>query len=378
MRKICVVTGTRAEYGLLKPLLSKIKADNELQLQLVVTGMHLSPEFGLTYREIEEDGFIIDEKVEMLLSSDTSMGVAKAMGLATISFADSFNRLKPDIVVILGDRFEMLAVAQTALVMQIPIAHISGGEITKGAIDDSIRHALTKLSNLHFVANEEYRERVIQLGENPKYVWDVGDLGAENIKNIPVLNKNELEKYYGFEMNNIFLVTFHPPTLEIDNIKKYIDNLFMALDKFNDYKIIFTKSNADNLGRYINERIESYESIRENVSVYSSLGAVKYLSTLKYSRVVIGNSSSGIVEAPLFGIPTVNIGKRQEGRAQSNTIINTDYSSSGITNAIKKALDSKFDYIDLKYEDNNTSNRIIKILNEVSLSHLKIKEFYDR
>lgn len=374
MRKICVVTGTRAEYGLLKPLLSKIKADDELQLQLVVTGMHLSPEFGLTYREIEEDGFIIDEKVEMLLSSDTSMGVAKAMGLATISFADSFNRLKPDIVVILGDRFEMLAVAQTALIMQIPIAHIHGGEVTLGAYDDAIRHSITKMAQWHFVSSKQHQKRVIQLGEQPSSVFDVGALGIENIKKLPLLNKQQIYQQLGLkEDRSTFLVTYHPETTT-ENTKLGLEALCTVLDKYQHYNIVITKANADNGGREINQHLESYALKHGNVHLFDSLGQLRYLSLLQYTAVVIGNSSSGLIEVPYFDIPTVNIGERQLGRECPKSVIHCELNEDSIEQAIKDALiyDKGYEYI---FGSGDTSEKILKVLQDKTLT--TAKEFYD-
>lgn len=374
MRKICVVTGTRAEYGLLKPLLSKIKADHELQLQLVVTGMHLSPEFGLTYREIEGDGFIIDEKVEMLLSSDTSMGVAKAMGLATISFADSFNRLKPDIVVILGDRFEMLAVAQTALVMQIPIAHIHGGEVTLGAYDDAIRHSITKMAKWHFVSSKQHQKRVIQLGEQPSSVFNVGALGIENIKKLPLLNKQQINQQLGLkEDRSTFLVTYHPETTT-ENTKVGLEALCTVLDKYQHYNIVITKANADNGGREINQHLESYALKYDNVHLFDSLGQLRYLSLLQYTAVVIGNSSSGLIEVPYFDIPTVNIGNRQLGRECPKSVIHCELNEDSIEQAIKDALiyDKGYEYI---FGSGNTSEKILTVLQDQTLT--TAKEFYD-
>lgn len=374
MRKICVVTGTRAEYGLLKPLLSKIKADDELQLQLVVTGMHLSPEFGLTYREIEEDGFIIDEKVEMLLSSDTSMGVAKAMGLATISFADSFNRLNSDIVVILGDRFEMLAVAQTALVMQIPIAHIHGGEVTLGAYDDAIRHSITKMAQWHFVSSKQHQKRVIQLGEQPSSVFNVGALGIENIKKLPLLNKQQIYQQLGLkEDRSTFLVTYHPETTT-ENTKLGLEALCTVLDKYQHYNIVITKANADNGGREINQHLESYALKHGNVHLFDSLGQLRYLSLLQYTAVVIGNSSSGLIEVPYFDIPTVNIGERQLGRECPKSVIHCELNEDSIEQAIKDALiyDKGYEYI---FGSGDTSEKILKVLQDKTLT--TAKEFYD-
>lgn len=374
-RKICIVTGTRAEYGLLTNLMKQIQGEEGFQLQLVVTGMHLSPEFGSTYKQIELDGFRIDEKVEMLLSSDTASGVVKSMGLAMIGFADVFERLMPDLIVVLGDRFEILAVAQTALVMNIPIAHISGGEITEGAIDDSIRHAITKLSSLHFPANDEYKRRIIQLGEQPNRIFVVGDPGVENIRKMNYASQFELEDYFGFNLSKLFLITFHPTTLEPSMAKSQLTELFLALDEFKDYNIIFTKSNADSDGRIINEMIDEYTAKNNTrVKSYFSLGQKRYLSTLKIAKVVIGNSSSGIVEAPVLSVPTVNIGNRQKGRLKAESIIDCDIMKDKIVAAISQAISSDFidnlENMPLKYDGYETSTEIVEILKDLDFSIL--------
>ena len=323
-KKICVVTGTRAEYGILKPLLRKVKEDNELELQLVVTGMHLSPEFGLTYKQIEEDNFRISEKVEILLSSDTPIGISKSMGLAMISFSEVFDRLKPDLLVLLGDRYEMLSVASSAMVARIPIAHIHGGETTEGAIDEAIRHSVTKMSYLHFTSTEEYRKRVIQLGENPNRVFNVGAMGVEEILNTNLLSKEELEKELDFKIDSkTALVTFHPVTLEENTSEEQFQNILDALDNFKDLKVIFTKANSDTDGRIINKMIDEYViKNKGKAKAFTSLGQLKYYSTIKYTDFVLGNSSSGILEVPTFKKPTINIGDRQKGRIQAFSIIN--------------------------------------------------------
>ncbi len=283
-RKICVVTGTRAEYGLLANLIKKIAQDDEFELQVVVTGMHLSPEFGNTYREIEDDGFFINEKVEILLSTDTDTGVVKSMGLATIGFADSLARLQPDLIIILGDRFEMLAVAQAALIMQIPIAHIHGGECTFGAYDDAIRHSITKMATWHFTSTESHRKRVIQLGESPERVFNVGAIGIENIVNLKLLTKDEL--FLKLELNEkkpMFLITYHPETNEQT---EGIYQLLQALEHYPDINLLFTKSNADNGGRMINEAIQEFVLNHSNGKLYDSLGQLNYLSAVKHAEVV--------------------------------------------------------------------------------------------
>lgn len=364
-KKICVVTGTRAEYGILKPLLRKIKLDDELQLQLVVTGMHLSPEFGLTYKQIEKDGFYIDDKVEMLLSSDTSVGISKSMGLAMISFSEVLNRLKPDLLVILGDRYEMLSVASTAMVARIPIAHIHGGETTEGAIDEAIRHSITKMSYLHFTSTEEYKNRVIQLGENPNRVFNVGAMGVEEILNTDFLTKEELEKELDFKLDKkTALVTFHPVTLEENTSKKEFENILDALDYFENLKVIFTKANSDTDGRIINNMIDEYVMKNpKKAKVFTSLGQLKYYSAIKYSDFVLGNSSSGILEVPTFKKPTINIGDRQKGRLQSISVINSNSQRKSIINSINKALSEDFtkkiENVVNPYGNGETSKKII-------------------
>lgn len=382
-RKICVVTGTRAEYGLLRRIIKEIELDNYLELQLIVTGMHLSSEFGYTINEIVDDGFEIVDKVEILLSSDTSIGMAKSVALAILEFSTAFERIKPDIIVILGDRFEMLAVAQTALFLKIPIAHISGGEITEGAIDDSIRHAITKMSHLHFPANEEYRNRIIQLGEQPNFVFNVGDPGVENIRKMNFLTRGELEQFFEMSLEKLLLVTYHPTTLETDHASEQIKELLTALDEFEDYNIIITKGNADSEGRIINKIIDEYAILNSHrVKVYNSLGSLRYLSTLRYAKAVIGNSSSGIVEAPILKIPTVNIGNRQLGRAKSNTIIDCENDCKSIRNAIECALQSEFivslNEIGLQYDGESTSKDIVQIIRDINLDNIIQKKFYDK
>lgn len=316
MKKICVVTGTRAEYGILKPLLRRLRDDKEFQLQLVVTGMHVSPEFGLTYKQIIRDNFEITEKVEILLSSDTPVGISKSMGLAMISFSEVFDRLKPDLLVLLGDRYELLSVASAAMVARIPIAHIHGGETTEGAIDEAIRHSISKMSYLHFTSTEAYRKRVIQLGENPSRVFNVGGMGVEEIRNTAFLSKEDLEKELNLKLDSkTALVTFHPVTLEKNTAKEEFNNLLDALDYFEGLKVIFTKANSDTDGRIINKMIDEYVIKNPKKAVaFTSLGQLRYYSTIKYADFVLGNSSSGILEVPTFKKPTINVGDRQKGK----------------------------------------------------------------
>lgn len=381
-RKICVVTGTRAEYGLLYWLMKEIQADKELDLQLVVTGMHLSPEFGLTYKQIEEDGFFIDEKVEMLLSADTSSAITKSIGLGLIGFADTFTRLQPDIVVLLGDRFEMFAAAQSAMIHRIPIAHIHGGELTEGLIDDPIRHSITKMAQLHFTAAKPYRQRVIQMGEQPNNVFSFGAPGIDNIKRALLLSKKEFIESIDFNIKQFFLITLHPVTLEKGTSLTYIRNLLSALDKFPDYQLVFTKTNADTEGRVINEQIERY--VKENpgrARLYDSLGQVRYLSSVKHCEVVIGNSSSGLIEVPVFRKPTVNIGNRQRGRLKATSVIDCTEDAQSIEQGIQKALSKDFQnsisLMSLPYGSGSTAENILRVLKTAKLSDIIMKKFYD-
>lgn len=362
--------------------MKEIQQDEELELQLVVTGMHLSPEFGLTYKQIEQDGFVIDEKVEMLLSSDTPSSISKSIGLGTLGFADVFSRLKPDLIMLLGDRFETFAAAQTAMIQRIPIAHIHGGELTEGLIDDPIRHSITKMAQLHFVAAEPYRRRVIQMGEQPNRVFNVGAPGIDGIKKITLLDKKELANSLEFNLECFFLITLHPITLENQTSLYYIDNLLKALDEFKDYQLIFTKTNADTEGRVINERIEEY--VRENLNkarLYDSLGQVRYLSCLQHCSAVIGNSSSGLIEAPVFRKPTVNIGDRQRGRLKAESVIDCGGQSLEIKEAINKALSPEFQTViqkmDLPYGSGDTIEKILDVIKNTDLHNIIKKEFYD-
>ncbi len=381
MRKICVVTGTRAEFGFFTPLLNEIYNDPELELKLIVTGMHLSPEFGLTYKDIQEI-FKIDRKIEILLSSDTAIGVSKSMGLAQISFCEAYEELKPDIVLIAGDRFEIFAAAAAAMITNYPIAHLSGGELTEGAVDESIRHAITKMSHLHFTATEEYRLRVIQMGESPEQVFNVGEAGLDNIKKLKLLDKHEFEKSISFKLckKNI-LVTFHPVTLESEDSEQQFQSLLDALDMIENIHIIFTKANADAGGRVINHMIDEFAEGKTNCVVFTSMGQLRYLSALQYVDAVVGNSSSGIVEAPSFKIATINIGNRQKGRTQADSTVNVP----PVKDAILKAFDRVFSPIFQKslqnirnpYEQENTSVRIKEILKKVDLKNILKKQFYD-
>lgn len=380
MRKICVITGSRAEYGLLSGLMRAIKEDESLELQVIATNMHLSPEFGLTYKEIERDGFFINKKVEMLLSSDTANATTKSVGLATIGFADAYEDLKPDMIVVLGDRYEILAAVSAALFYKIPVAHLHGGEITEGAYDDCIRHAITKMSHLHFTSTEEYRQRVIQLGEDPKRVFNVGAPGIENIKKVPLMGKKELESTLdGFTFNDkTILITYHPVTLENSTAEEQIQNLLSALNEYPDIKIIFTLPNSDTDGRVIIRLINEYVSKHQEKAIaYPSLGLKRYLSALQFVKAVVGNSSSGIIEVPSFGIPTLNIGDRQKGRIAADSVINCGTSKKDILEGLDKVLNSGHAEIHNPYEGKNTTADILHILKTYPLEGLIQKTFYN-
>lgn len=382
MRKICVVTGTRAEYGLLFWLMKEIQSDASLELQVIVTGMHLSPEFGLTYKEIEKE-FSINKKIEMLLSSDTPIGISKSMALAQISFAEAYDELSPDIVVVLGDRFEIFSAVSAAMIARIPIAHIHGGETTEGAFDEAIRHSITKMSHLHFVATEEYRQRVIQLGENPERVFNFGAPGIDNIHKLNLLSIDELEQSIGFKLGKKnLLVTFHPVTLEKGTAQYQFQQLLDALDDLRDTHIVFTKANADTDGRIINAMVDSYVNANPNRSVaFASLGQLRYLSALQYVDGVVGNSSSGLTEAPSFKIGTVNIGDRQKGRVKASSVIECAPDMNAITNAILQLYSPLFQknlcHVKNPYGEGGSSKKIAGVIQSHPLSQILKKTFYD-
>lgn len=382
-RKIAVITGSRAEYGLLYWLMKDIVADPAFELQLIVTGMHLSSEFGLTYRRIETDGFTIAGKIESLLSSDTGVGIAKSVGLGVIGFADLFDQLKPDMVLVLGDRFEILAAAQAALFARIPIAHLYGGEVTAGAYDEAIRHSITKMAHVHFVAHETYRKRVIQLGELPQRVFTVGLLAFEHLKRSEWLNRQALERTLNFTFGKLtFLVTFHPTTLGMDNPETEVMTLLHALDEFPQATIIFTKANADEGGRKINAILQRYVFKHNSRTIlFDNLGSQKYLSVMKIANVVIGNSSSGLIEAPALGKPTINMGDREKGRLLAPSVLSCAVDSQEIVKAIKKALSPSFKE-NLKqgkqfYGRGHVSKKILEVIKAVVLEKSLAKTFYD-
>lgn len=384
MKKICIVTATRAEYGLLKPVIEKINKSKEAELQLVVTGMHLSPEFGLTYKEIEEDGYPITKKIEMLLSSDTSTGITKSMGVALIGFADYFADYRPDIVIALGDRYEMLMAVTAAMIARIPIAHLYGGEKTEGAVDESIRHSITKMSHLHFTSTEEYRRRVIQLGEQPDFVYNVGALGVENSRKVNLLSKKELEREIGFCFSvPTIMVTYHPVTLEMQTAKEQFTDILSVIDYHKEINVIFTKANADTDGRIINQMIDEYvKKNSDRCAAYTSLGQRRYLSTLQYVDAVLGNSSSGLVEVPSFHIPTINIGDRQRGRAYAKSVINCKNEAQAIEDALQLALSNEFrqtlSTAENPYEKEGTTDKIVEIIFHTLDVGINLKKaFYD-
>jgi GDP/UDP-N,N'-diacetylbacillosamine 2-epimerase (hydrolysing) len=381
-RKICIVTGSRAEYGLLYWLIKELKADQDLKLQLIATGMHLSSKFGMTHKIIEKD-FNIDKKIDMQLTSDTSVGISKSMSIAQTSFSKAYNKLKPNIIVVLGDRYEIFSAASAAMIAKIPIAHIHGGEITEGSWDDTIRHCISKMAYLHFTATKEYKNRVIQLGEEPSRVFNVGGMGIENIKRLKLLDKNEFEKSINLKLNkkNI-LVTFHPVTLEYKTAKKQFQELLNAIKGLKDTNIIFTKSNSDIDGRIINHMIDEFVNKNSNKSAgFVSLGQLKYLSALQYVDAIVGNSSSGLLEAPSFKIATINIGDRQKGRIKAKSVIDCSPNSKSIKKAFTKIYSNKFQELlkDVKnlYGNRCASQQIIKILKKINLNNVLKKKFYD-
>ena len=383
MRKICIFTGTRAEYGLLRWVMQGIQDTPDLTLQIIATGMHLSPEFGLTIDEILADGFVADETVEMLLSGDTPTAICKSMGLALIGYGEALQRLNPDMVLVLGDRFETFCIAAAAQVCRVPLAHIHGGETTEGAIDEAFRHAITKMSHLHFTSCEAYRQRVIQLGEAPDRVFNVGALGVENIRRTPLMDRSELTESIGFSLEKpYFLVTFHPVTLEKSTANGQFSVLLDVLDAFPEFNVIFTKTNADTDGLVINRLIDNYVGKHPGRCLaVTSLGMKRYLSAMKYCAAVIGNSSSGIVEAPSFKVPTVNIGDRQKGRIRAKSIIDCQPMSLHIYNAIKDASSSEFlqtlQEKENPYEKEETSKLIMDVLDMYPLQDMLKKQCHD-
>ena len=381
-RKICVVTGSRADYGLLYWLMKEIDADKDLELQIIVTGMHLSKEFGNTYLKIEKDGFTINKKVDMSLSSDTELAISKSMGIGMIGFADVLNDLQPDLLVVLGDRFEIFSFVSTALIAKIPVAHLHGGETTEGAFDEAMRHSITKMSHLHFTATNEYKNRVVQLGEHPDRVFNVGGLGIDNINKLELLSKADFEKSIDFKLDekNI-LVTFHPVTLEKSTSKIQFQALLDSISELKNTKIIFTKANSDTDGRIINNMIDDYVAIHFNTISFKSMGQLKFLSALQYIDALVGNSSSGLLEAPSFKIGTIDIGDRQKGRIKADNVINCLPEKMSIDAALKKLYSGDFKKIistvKNPYESDNTSKKIVNIIKDIDLSNILKKSFFD-
>ncbi|NBI63086.1 UDP-N-acetylglucosamine 2-epimerase (hydrolyzing) [Clostridiales bacterium] len=385
MKKICVVTATRAEYGVLKNVIKEIQNDQELELSLIVTGTHLSEEFGMTVNEIKEDGFPISERVDILLGSDLPQGISKTMGIAFISFADLLARERPDMLLVLGDRYELIPICGCAMNAKIPIAHISGGETTEGAIDECVRHCVTKMSYLHFPGCEEYRRRIIQLGESPDRVFNFGDTGVENIKKAELLTKKDLEHSLNFKLDRPYAsVTFHPVTLGMESVEAQCAQLFQAILQFPDMKFVFTKANSDAGGRKINKLIDEFvEMNKDNCIAYASLGIKRYLSLVKYSEFVLGNSSSGVIEAPCFHKPTVNVGDRQKGRLKAASVIDCTTETARIVEAMKKARSTEFKKLAKNaknpYGEGDTAINIVRVIKEF-LYTKKInlrKKFYD-
>lgn len=385
MRKICVVTGTRAEYGLMSRLIRLINDSDKTQLQLIATNMHLSPRFGYTYQEIEADGIKIDKKVPIIDDSapDTAVETLYSMSRALSGFAGAYAELKPDLVVVLGDRYEILAAATAALIERIPVTHLHGGEITEGAYDDAIRHSITKMSHLHFTSTEEYRRRVIQLGEQPERVFNVGALGVENIKKLPLMSKEEIEREIDFEIDgNTILVTYHPVTLGNRTAKEDIDDFIAALEERKDLRVIFTMPNSDTGGQFIVDAINGFVSRNaDRAKAYKSLGVLRYLSVMKQVAAVVGNSSSGLLEVPSFGIPTLNIGDRQNGRIAAESVYNCSPDKESVLNGLDKVLSKEFRELAYvvrnPYEKANTAEEIFKVISTYPLDGLNQKKFYN-
>lgn len=381
-RRICVITGTRAEYGLLRLVMQGIKDNSELTLQVITTGMHLSPEFGLTFREIEKDGFKIDRKVEMLTSSDTSVGIAKSIGMGVLGFADALSELEPDLIVVLGDRFEIFAAASAALVARIPIAHLHGGERSEGVFDEALRHSITKMSHLHFVAAEEYRQRVIQLGEQPDRVFLVGGLGVDNIRHLELLDRTELEISLNIEFSQKnLLITFHPVTLEELTAEEQMAELLAALAELKDTQLIFTYPNADTQGRALIKMVEQFVDQYSNAHAFSSLGQLRYLSCVSQFDGVIGNSSSGIMEVPSFNKGTINIGDRQHGRIRATSVIDCEPTRQSIGIAIQKLYSEEFQQNLSRtcnpYGEGGASEQVVNTIKDYAIEDIIKKSFYD-
>lgn len=382
MIRLCVVTGSRAEYGLLLPVIRRVMADPDFKLLMVVTGAHMDSRFGADYREMEQDGVIIDETVEMNLASDSSYGICKSMGLELIGISKAYERLKPDMMLLLGDRYEIFIAASAAVICNIPIAHIHGGELTRGAYDDCMRHGITKMSYLHFTSTMEYKKRVIQLGEAPDRVFHVGALGVERLKELSLLSQKELEESLNLSLGSAtVLITYHPATLESADIEEQMEPLFKALDSLPELFAVFTGSNSDTGGRKVNEMASDYAGRHPNrAAFFNSLGSLRYLSLMSKCCMVIGNSSSGIIEAPSLKVPTVNIGTRQKGRVMADSVINCDTSYDSILSAILKARNFKCKHCSIlnPYDSSDTSKKILGFIKQAVQSGICLeKDFYD-
>ena len=381
-RKICVVTGTRADYGLLRWVMEGIREAPALELQVIATGMHLAPEFGLTYREIEQDGFRIDRKVETLLGADTPAGVAKSMGLGMIGFGEALEQLQPDLVLVLGDRFEIFPAVVAAMVARMPVAHLHGGESTEGSFDEAFRHSITKMSHLHFVAAEEYRKRVIQLGEHPDRVFLVGGLGIDSIEKLTLLDRSALEAAleFGLGRRNL-LVTFHPVTLENASSAQQMTELLAALETLKDTHLIFTMPNADTGGRALIDMVKKFVADRATARAYTSLGQLRYLSCLRHLDGVVGNSSSGLTEAPSFGKGTINIGDRQRGRLKAGSVIDCKSDRQSIAAALQQLYSPTFQTtlqnVRNPYGEGGASKKIVRVLQSYPLDIDLKKTFHD-
>lgn len=381
MKKICIITGSRAEWGLLRRLAAMVKSHERMELQIIATNMHLSPEFGLTYKEIERDGFRIDRQVEMLLSGDSPAATSKSTGLATIGFADAYRDLEPDLIIILGDRYEMLSAATAALIFRIPIAHLHGGEITEGAYDDAIRHAITKMSHLHFTSTEEHKGRVVQMGEQPGRVFNVGAIGIDNIRHTSLMSKEEIEhSLNGFRLDrNTILVTFHPVTMQQNTAEGQTNELLYALDSLPEARVIFTMPNSDTEGRVIMTLIKEWcERNTDRAVWFNSLGSRRYLSALQYVGAVVGNSSSAIIEVPSFGIPSLNIGDRQKGRTRAMSVVDCTPIREDIVKNLRAIIGREPIQVENPYEKPNTAQSIIDTIAKVDWEKLTDKKFYDR
>jgi GDP/UDP-N,N'-diacetylbacillosamine 2-epimerase (hydrolysing) len=381
-RKICVVTGTRAEYGLLYWLMKEIDADTALELQIIATGMHLSKEFGNTYQQIEKDGFSIDKKVDISLLSDSELAISKSMGIGIIECSEAFSDLRPDLLVVLGDRFEIFSAVSAAMIAKIPVAHLHGGETTEGAFDEYIRHSITKMSHLHFAATDEYRNRIIQLGECPSRVFNVGGLGIDNINKLQLLSKSDFENIINFELGqkNI-LVTFHPVTLENSTSETQFQALLDSISELKNTKIIFTKANSDTDGRIINSMIDSYVAKHNNTIAFASMGQLNYLSALQFMDAIVGNSSSGLLEAPSFKIATIDIGDRQKGRIKADSVISCLPTKESIDSAFDKSYSEDFqnivDNTKNLYGDGGSSKIVVDVIKNFDLNGILKKTFYD-